>query len=76
LATSAFKVPKSSVFNIDRAAYILIKQGSNLQAVAVELMDSNDKVYFVDSTSDLHNKQVLSTSVAAVQGILMGLGGE
>ncbi len=76
LATSAFKVPKSSVFTIDRAAYILIKQSSNLQPVAVELMDSNDKVYFVDSTNDLHNKQVLSTSVAAVQGILMGLGGE
>lgn len=76
LATSAFRVPKSSVFNIDRASYILLKQGQNLQPVAVDIMDSNDKVYFVDSATDLHNKQVLSTSVAAVQGILMGLGGE
>ncbi len=76
LATSAFKVPKSSVFTIDRAAYILLKQGQNLQAVAVDIMDSNDKVYFVDSPTDLHNKEVLSSSVAAVQGILMGLGGE
>ena len=76
LATSAFKVPKSSVFTIDRAAYILLKQGQNLQAVAVDIMDSNDKVYFVDSATDLHNKEVLSSSVAAVQGILMGLGGE
>ncbi len=76
LATSAFKVPKSSVFNIDRAAYVLLKQGQNLLAIAVNIMDSNDKVYFVDSATDLHNKDVLSTSVAAVQGIIMGLGGE
>ncbi len=76
LATSAFRVPKSSVFNIDRASYILLKQGKKLHTIAVDIMDSNDKVYFVDSATDLHNKEVLSTSVAAVQGILMGLGGE
>lgn len=76
LATSAFQLPKSSIFTIDRAHYILLKEGRQLHTIAVDIVDSNDSFYFVDSNTDLHNKEVLSTSVAAVQGIHMGLGGE
>ena len=76
LATSAYQVPKSSVFAIDRDSFIMIKQGQSLISTPVNILDSNGSVYYLDSEVDLHNKEVLSTSAAAVQGILMGLGGE
>jgi len=75
LKTNAFVVPKSSVFTIDRIAYVLIHKQQKLIAQAVSIIESNHENYYIQSDG-IDGYQVLSSSVAAVQGMLMGLGGE
>jgi hypothetical protein len=72
----AYQVPKSSVFSIDRNSYVMIKQAEKLQQIRIEIVGAEHASYYIQSNSKLSGKSVLSSSVAAIQGILMGLGGE
>ena len=74
--TSAYKVPMNAVFQLQRASSVLIRDGSLLRVVEVELIASSGQDYIVVSDASLENSDVLVSSVSAVQGMLMGLGGE
>lgn len=74
--TQAYKVPMSSVFEWQQATSVLIRNGEQLQVVAVALLASDGADYIVTAQQPLQNKAVLTTSVSAVQGVLLGLGGE
>ncbi|MEH6557598.1 MAG: hypothetical protein V7459_06885 [Oceanicoccus sp.] len=74
--TVAYRVPDSALFQWQSAAAIFIKQGAQLRVVEVSLVSSSRGDYLVTSNQDLDNTQVLMTSVSAVQGLLLGLGGE
>ena len=71
-----YQVPKTSVFSIDRGTYILILLGNELIVTAIDVINSNEGYYYIDSTTALQGVAVLTSSVSAVQGVLMGFGGE
>ena len=72
----AFLVPKSAVFSINGKDKIFIKSKNELKPIDISLLTSIDENYLLSSQIDLTNAQILSSSVSAVQGILMGLGEE
>lgn len=72
----AYKIPKSAVFNHNGNDSILVKQGQQLKPVEVTLLTSDSENYLVNSENDLSQNSILVTSVSAVQGVLLGLGGE
>ena len=74
--TNAYKVPMKAVFQWRGASSVLVHQGSQLKLVQVELIASSGKDYIVACDMSLENTEVLVSSVSAVQGILIGLGGE
>ncbi len=74
--TSAYAVPMTAVFQWHRATSIFVRDGAQLRAVEVELIASSGKDYIVSSGNLLADTEVLVSSVSAVQGILIGLGGE
>ena len=74
--TQAYKVPMSSVFEWQQATSLLVRSGKKLQVVKVVLLASDGDDYIVTAQQPLQNKAVLTTSVSAVQGVLLGLGGE
>lgn len=70
------RVPSESIFYIDGKAALLKKQAEQLVVVFVSIIgDTNEGDIVIASQSNLLNAQVLSTSVSAVQGMLLGLGG-
>jgi len=72
----AFLVPKTAVFSLNGQDRIFIKTESVLKSIDISLLTSINKNYLLSSQIDLTNTQVLSSSVSAVQGILIGLGEE
>lgn len=72
----AYKISKSAVFNYRGRDSIMIKRGLSLITFEVSLLTSDGENYLVSTTSDIGQDQVLVTSVSAVQGVLIGLGGE
>jgi hypothetical protein len=55
---------------------VLIRREDALHTVAVTLLGSESGDYIVQADETLKDAQVLVSSVSAVQGILLGLGGE
>jgi len=74
--TNAYKVPMTAVFQWQGTSSVLVHQGRRLKLVQVELIASSGKDYIVACDKSLENTEVLVSSVSAVQGILIGLGGE
>ena len=74
--TNAYKVPMKAVFQWQRASSVFIRDSGQLRVVDVELIASSGENYIVVSDSSLQNSDVLVSSVSAVQGMLIGLGGE
>lgn len=72
----AYAVPRSAVFTRDGEAQVLVRRGDVLEAVGVTLLMPDGDHYAISSAGDLVDSDVLVTSVSAVQGILLGLGGE
>ena len=70
----AYEIKQSSVFNWEGDNYIFIQDKQNYTAVKVSLITSHDDNYIVKSSVSLTGKNVLLSSVSAVQGILLGLG--
>ena len=69
-------LPKNSVFSWDQDSQILTKTGETLTSLTIDILGSTPEQYIVASDQDLSKIEVLAESVAAVKGILLGLGGE
>lgn len=74
--TDVYSVRRSAVFQLERQTQVLAREGSSLVAVAVSLLGAEDDNYVLRADVDLKGREVLVSSVSAVQGILMGLGGD
>ena len=73
---TGYRVPRSAVFQWEGVSTVLLRSGQQLKTVEVELLSSNSRYYAVASPDDISGGEILSTSVSAVQGVLMGLGSE
>ena len=74
--TAAFRLPRQAVLQREGGSQIFLREDGSLRAVPVELVAAADEDYIVTSSTPLGGREVLVTSVSAVQGILLGLGGE
>lgn len=72
----AFQLPRSAVFTWHEKTHVLVRAGDVLRAVPVELLMPVGDAYAVTASVGLAGSAVLTRSVSAVQGMLMGLGGE
>lgn len=72
--TQAYKISQDSVFSWEGQSYIWIKEADSYTAVKVDLLASEQQMYIVTAQQSLANKLILTTSVSAVQGVLLGLG--
>lgn len=70
----AYKAKKSAVFSWEGANYIFIKTENGFDGVEVSLINAQNDNYVFQSKASLVNKDVLVSSVSALQGILLGLG--
>ncbi|MBB1440315.1 membrane fusion-like protein [Shewanella sp. SG41-4] len=73
---SVYMLPKNSVFSWEQDSQILTKTGETLTSLTIDILGSTPEQYIVASDQDLSKIEVLTESVAAVKGILLGLGGE
>lgn len=71
---NGFLVSKSSVFSLHGVHYVFIEKADTYTAVSVELISAQQSEYVVTSKGLSNKMKVLSTSVSAAQGILMGIG--
>lgn len=71
-----YLLPRSAVFQLDRQTLVLVRAGNALETVAVTPVISQGKDYVLRAGQDLTGREVLVSSVSALQGILLGLGGE
>ena len=69
-------VPASSVYFFGGEYYALAKEGAELVPVVVTVLGRHDGQLLIADSEQLKNTEVLTSSVSAVQGILLGLGGE
>ena len=76
LAAPGYLLPQGAVIQWRGEATVLVKNGDALETVAVNLLAHTGDHYFVSCNDDLAGRSVLTTSVSAVQGLLLGLGGE
>jgi hypothetical protein len=72
----AYRLDSSAILEWENTSHVLIKQGEYLVPTPIEIMASEGSSYFVTAAAGLKGQQVLVTSVSAVQGVLLGLGGE
>ena len=73
---TVYTVPRDSLFNWRDQPALLLHDGDELEVVQVEVVASDGDSYRVSCPADLAGRDVLSRSVSAVQGTLLGLGGE
>jgi hypothetical protein len=72
----AYQVPKSSLFDFQGQTQILVKENSVLTTRVVSVINGDKDHYFLKADKELSGLAVLTDSVAAVKGILLGMGGE
>jgi len=72
----AYRLNKQAVFSLEGDDHILVRQGEVLKLVKISLLASVADDYIFSSGEVLTNASVLVSSVSAVQGLLIGLGGE
>ena len=75
-AARAYRTPASAVMQWNGGPAVLVKHGDTLEVVPVQILSAAQTDYYVRCDADLADRSVLSSSVSAVQGILIGLGGE
>ncbi|MFQ6372293.1 membrane fusion-like protein [Shewanella sp. YIC-542] len=73
---TALKVPKQSVYSWGTGRQVLRLSGEKLLPTDVTIVGVEAEHYLLQPQSELQNSQVLSESVAAAKGMLLGLGGE
>lgn len=72
----ALFVPREAVFQWRRAPHVWLRQGDSLVAQPVTLIADVPDGYAVSADPALAGGEVLTRSVSAAQGILLGLGGD
>ncbi|HCE52624.1 MAG TPA: membrane fusion-like protein, partial [Shewanella baltica] len=73
---AVYLLPKNSVFSWEQDSQVFTKTADTLTSITIDILGSTPEQYIVESDQDLSQIQVLSQSVAAVKGIMLGLGGE
>ena len=76
LSAAGYRVPRDAVMHWQGETALLVRNGERLEPVTVALLATAGTDYIVSCGADLAGRSVLSSSVSAVQGVLMGLGGE
>jgi hypothetical protein len=76
MRAEVYQVATSAVFQWQKSSYILVRAGERLTAVEVDPVGAIGTDYLVQTKASLQDKDILVSSVSAVQGILLGLGGE
>jgi hypothetical protein len=71
---SAFLVPKTAVFSFHGKHYVMRQRSEDFAAVEVNIVASEQNNLVVTSTESIHDASIATSSVSALQGILMGLG--
>ncbi len=71
-----YSVPMTAVFQLERQTQLLLREGDALVPVEVRLLGADGDNYLLRADIDLRQREVLVSSVSAVQGVLLGLGGE
>ncbi len=72
----AYKISSKAIFRLDGKDQIFIQIDGQLKSVPVSLITREGEDYHFTSEVDLKSSRALVSSVSAVQGILLGLGGE
>ena len=75
-AGGGFRVSRDAVFQWQGEPAVLLRQQRELVLIRVQILSSQGRQYIVASGDQLGGRDVLSSSVSAVQGLLLGLGGE
>jgi hypothetical protein len=70
------RVPDSALLNWEHGHFLLVREGGRLYPESIEVLGADGSDLLVLGPASLAGKEVLARSVSAVQGILMGLGGE
>jgi hypothetical protein len=73
---AGYTVPQSALLHWEGEPALLLRDGGELQLVAVAVSGANGDGYHVTSDIDLAGREVLTSSVSAVQGVLLGLGSD
>jgi hypothetical protein len=73
---TAYRIDKSAVFEFKNNNYIAIKNNLQLDLVAITILTAINDQFVFQSDSAFINNQALTSSVSAVQGILLNLGDE
>jgi hypothetical protein len=69
-----YAVPRAAVASVAGQAGIFIEEGAVLRFVPVAIASADPARFYLRSDSDLAGRRVLTASVSAAQGILLGLG--
>lgn len=72
----ALAVPRSAVFQWERVPHVFLRDGDALEPVAVELVGERGPDFFVRGDGLSGESVMLTGSVSAAQGILLGLGND
>jgi len=75
-AQEALVVPRSALFQWQREPHVFVHAGDRLLATPVTLLADTENGYAVAVDTALAGAELLTASVSAVQGILLGLGSE
>ncbi|PBQ26710.1 hypothetical protein [Shewanella algae] len=75
-AINALVVPKQSLYSWGTGSQVLSHSQNKLRPTDVQVIGASADSYFLAPNETLVDAEVLSDSVAAVKGILLGLGGE
>ncbi|MBC3766507.1 hypothetical protein [Neptunicella marina] len=75
-AIQGYQVPKQAVFRLHQQQWILVRQAEQLHTIAVRVLASEPESYIVSSDTPLSGMDILTSSVGALQGMLLGMGGE
>lgn len=75
-AASALVVPRDAVFQWQRGTHVVVRRDNELVPQRVVVLADTEAGYAIADDPELVGREVLVTSVGAVQGLLMGLGGE
>jgi hypothetical protein len=71
-----YKVPKSSIFELNDKDYIAIKYEDKVSLISILIVGANNKEYYITTKQDISNKKALVSSVSILQGKLLELGVE
>ena len=72
----ALSVPKEAVFSWKQSPHVFVRENDWLEPRPVSLLGEDDRRYSIKPSPNLQGGLILTRSVSAAQGVLLGLGGE